>query len=160
EVPEGARKEYERGLKSVEKGDLNGAAQALKKALEIFPDYYDALEVLGTEYVKHNDYNTALPLLEKAVGINKDGWRGFYSLGIAQLEMKQRDEGIKSLKRAVELNPDSANTNMRLGMALAPDDSVRAEAVRAFEKVTKTAKENIPEAYFYLGALYAKNNQY
>jgi len=160
EIPENARKEYERGLKSVEKGDSNSATQALKRALDLFPDYYDALELLGTEYVKRKDYNAALPLLTKAVEINRDGWRGFYSLGIVQMETNQRAEGIKSLRRAVELNPDSANTNMRLGMALAPDGNSRAEAIQAFERVTKTAKEIVPEAYFYLGALYSKNGQY
>lgn len=160
DIPENAKKEFERGMKSFEKNDFNGAAQALKKAIEIFPDYYDALEVLGTEYVKHNDYNSALPLLEKAVAVNKDGWRGFYSLGIAQLEMKQRGEGIKSLKRAAELNPESPNVNMRLGMALAVDDDARAEAIQAFERVRKSAKDSIPNVYFYLGALYSRNNQY
>jgi tetratricopeptide (TPR) repeat protein len=160
DIPENAKKEFERGMKSFEKNDFNGAAQALKKAIEIFPDYYDALEVLGTEYVKHNDYNSAMPLLEKAVAVNKDGWRGFYSLGVAKLETKQREEGIKSLKRAAELNPDSANINMRLGMALAVDDSARSEAIQAFERVKKTAKDSIPNVYFYLGALYSRNNQY
>jgi uncharacterized protein HemY len=31
--------------------------------------------------------------------------------------------------------------------------------VLAFERVTQIAKDAVPEAYFYLGSLYSKNNQ-
>lgn len=160
DIPENARKEYGRGIKQIEKGDVNSATQSLKKAIEIFPNYYDALELLGTQFVKSKDYNSAKPLLIKAVEINRDGWRGFYSLGIAQMETKEPSEGIKSLKRAAELNPESPNVNMRLGMAIAPYDSARAEAIHSFERVTQLAKDSVPLAYFYLGVLYGKSERY
>jgi cytochrome c-type biogenesis protein CcmH/NrfG len=160
EVPEVAKREYERGRKSLEKNDFADAVSALQHAITLFPDYFEALELLGTEYVKHNDHALALPLLQHAVEINKDSWRGFYSLGIAQSATNNRSEGIKSLQRAVELNPESPNTNMRLGLVLAPDPQMREAAIQALEKATRLSKEPIPMAYFYLGGLYAKNEQY
>jgi Tfp pilus assembly protein PilF len=160
EVPEAAKKEYDKSLRLLEKDDFENATQCLKKAVELFPNYYDALELMGTQYVKRNDYKTALPLLIRAVQINKNGWNGFYSLGIAQVELNQRNEGIKSLKQSVALNPNSANANMRLGMVLAQDANAFSEAIQAFERVIKIVKDEIPQAYFYLGALYSRTGQF
>jgi tetratricopeptide (TPR) repeat protein len=159
-VPEAAQKEYTSAVKSLGKNDFKAAVTSLNRAIETFPDYYDALELLGTEYVKQKQYQPALPLLAHAVEVNKDGWRASYSLGIAQFESGQRLDAIKSLRRAVELNPNSANTNMWLGLALAPDADARSEAIEALEKATKLAKDSVPMAYFYLGGLYSKNNRY
>jgi hypothetical protein len=160
DVPEYAKTEYDRGVRSFEKGAFNDGVRSLKLAIQLFPDYYDALERLGTEYVTHEDPLSALPLLTLAVQLNKDGWRGFYSLGIAQFKTNDRLASVKSFKRATELNPESANTNMWLGIALAPDPTMRQAAIQALEKTIKLTKQPIPLAYFYLGGLYSKNNQY
>jgi len=160
DVPETAKVAFEQGRKSLEKDDYNGAVKSLKQAVALFADYYDALELLGTEYVKRNNFAEAIPLLQHAVEMNKDSWRGFYSLGIAQYSTNNRAEGIRSLQRAAELNPDSPNAQMRLGMMLAVDPQMRTGAIQALEKATKLSKEPIPMAYLYLGGLYAKNEQY
>jgi tetratricopeptide (TPR) repeat protein len=159
-VPDVAKKEYLSAVKLLDKGSFDMAVASLNRAIGVFPDYYDALELLGNEYVKRNEYKSALPVLSRAVEINKDGWRGFYALGIAQYELNQREDGIRSLKRAVELNPDSANTNMWLGIALAQNSETRSEAIETLKKVTQLAGNSIPAAYFYLGGLYGKTNQY
>jgi tetratricopeptide (TPR) repeat protein len=159
-VPEAAKKAYDRGTKSLEEKKLDEAMASFKRALEIFPDYYQALERLGGEYVERRDYASASPLLSRAVEVNKDGWQAYFYLGVAQYNLKQRDQAIDSLKQAVELNPDSANANMWLGIIWSQNAEERTEAIRAFEKVVQIAKDGIPEAYFYLGSLYSKNHQY
>ena len=160
DVPEQAKRDYDLGVSSLEKGSFDDAVKFLKLAIEVFPDYYDALERLGTEYVTHEDPRSALPLLTLAVEVNRDGWRGFYSLGIAQFKTNNRAASVKSFQRAVELNSESANTHMWLGIALAPDAMMRSRAIQALEKAIKLARQPIPLAYYYLGGLYSKNNQY
>jgi tetratricopeptide (TPR) repeat protein len=161
DVPDVAKKEYEQGIKNLDRGSFDSATQSLKRAIDLFPDYYDALERLGSEYVAHDDAKSALPLLTHAVEINKDGWRAFYALGIAQYKMNHQAESVKALQRAVELNPDSPNANMWLGMVLATDPAMRAAAIQSLERASKMAKDPLPgQAYYYLGGLYIKNNQY
>ncbi|MFP5264423.1 MAG: tetratricopeptide repeat protein [Blastocatellia bacterium] len=160
-VPETAKQEYLNGIKSLEKDDFAAAAASLKRAIEIFPDYYDALETLGNNYVQRREYDPALPILQHAVEVNKDGWRSFYALGVALIETKQRNEGIQALRRAVELNPNSINANMRLGMTLASSEDMRADAIQALTKVAQLDKgKQVPQVYYYLAALYDKNQQY
>jgi tetratricopeptide (TPR) repeat protein len=153
EVPEAARREFAQGRRSLERGDFDAAFAALGRAVELFPDYYDALELLGTERVRRGEYEQALPPLERAVAVNRNGWRGFYSLGVALSELKRKDEALAALRRAAELNPRSPNTNMRLGMALAPDPAARAEAIKVFKKVIELDEKRVPDAYLYLGRL-------
>lgn len=159
-VPEAAQKEYKRGLDNLKVKLVEQGVAALKKALEIFPDYYDALEQLGNTYVEQRDYQTAQPLLLHAVEINRDGWRAHYGLGIAQFNLQQREQAMNSLRRAVELNTSSVNAWMWLGIVLAQQSDTRTEAIQAFERVLQMAKDEIPDAYFYLGSLYSRNNQY
>src|SRR5262245_48103147 len=47
ETPRAARDEYERGAASLRNNKIDSGIEALKKAIEIFPDYFDALELLG-----------------------------------------------------------------------------------------------------------------
>ena len=158
-VPEMAKKEYERGLNNLKNNKADLAIISFKLALESFADYYDALEQLGNLYVEQRDYQSAEPLLARAVEVNKNGWRAHYSLGIAQYNLNRRTDAAASLKRAVELNGDSANAYMWLGIVLAQTVESRTDAIKAFERVTQIAKDAVPEAYFYLGSLYSKNNQ-
>jgi cytochrome c-type biogenesis protein CcmH/NrfG len=46
-------------------------------------------------------------------------------------------------------------------MVLATNPTMRAEAIQSLEKAVKLAKDPLPgQAYYYLGGLYLKNNQY
>jgi superkiller protein 3 len=159
-VPETAKKEYTTALKALEKNSFDDASSSLKRAIELFPDYYDALELLGTELVRRKQYNEAVPLLSHAAEINKSGWRAFYSLGIAQAELNQRFDSLQALKRAAELNPNSANVHMRLGMELAKAEDTRADAIASLKRVSQIAGNSIPQVYWYLGALYNKAGQW
>jgi tetratricopeptide (TPR) repeat protein len=159
-VPEAAQKEYRRGVDNLKAKQAEQGIAALKKAIELFPDYYEALEQLGNTYVEQREYQNAQPLLLHAVEINKDGWRAHYGLGIAQFNLNQRDQAMTSLRRAVELNGSSANAYMWLGIVMAQQSDTRLDAIRAFERVTQMAKDDIPDVYFYLGSLYSRNNQY
>jgi tetratricopeptide (TPR) repeat protein len=159
-VPQSAREAYDKASKSLAKDDSAGAVASFKHALEVFPDYFDALESLGSEYVKQRVYDEAIPLLRHAVQINDRGWRSHYALGVALVESQQRTEGMSELRRSIELNPESPNGHMRLGMELAKDPQAQTEAIKELEKVPVLAGKSIPDVYFYLASLYSKQKQY
>ena len=81
EVPDKARKQYEWGIALIQKNEQRkeGVA-ALENAIELFPDYFDALHVLGTEYVKQQDYERAIPVLTKAIEVNRQAYPSLYTL--------------------------------------------------------------------------------
>ncbi len=118
EVPENARKEYQRGATLIQKDDRKEGIAALKKAIDYFPNYFDALELLGTEYVKNQEFEEAVPLLTKAVEVNNSAYQSWNSLGVAQYNLKQIDQAVESMRRAVSLNQKSATANFWMGMLL------------------------------------------
>jgi tetratricopeptide (TPR) repeat protein len=159
DVPSDAKKQYRRALEGLKKGDFEGTTKALARAIEIFPDYYEALELLGTEYVKARDYQAAIAPLSHAIEVNQDDWRSFYSLGIALIEVKRPGDAVKPLSRAVELNPGWAYTHLRLGIAKGQTENT-GEAIEALKAALKLGDEKVPEAYLHLAFVYNKTRQY
>lgn len=160
DVPGPAKTAYELGVQSLKKEDLKTAEVNLTQAIKVFPDFYEALDVLGSEYAKHGVFDAALPLLVHAVEINKDGWHALYSLGVVLLESNKRDDGLSDLRRAVELNPKSINASMRLGLELAKNSTTHKEAIKSLTNVTQLAGKHLPEAYLILASLYSEDKQY
>jgi len=160
DIPPAAKEAYHEATQSLKKEDLKAAEVSLTRAIELFPDYYDALETLGSEYVKHAFYDAAEPLLAHAVEINRNGWHSYYGLGVAQLELNKREEGLEALRRAVALNPKSINASMRLGLELSKEERFTDEAIKVLTSTTQMAGKKLPDAYLALASLRSKNKQY
>ncbi|HEX8282820.1 MAG TPA: tetratricopeptide repeat protein [Pyrinomonadaceae bacterium] len=159
-MPKPAEMELQQAIRSFNEDAFDSGAASLKRALEIFPDYYDALVLLGTAYVNRDDLEAGVPLLKRAVGVNKGGWLAFYSLGVAQVKLNQLAEGTDALRSAVALNPRSAEAALDLGKALAKGAATEEEAIEVLKRVAQEHKKGVREAYFILASLYGKRNQY
>jgi tetratricopeptide (TPR) repeat protein len=159
EVPSSARKEYESGVKSLKSQKTENAIASLKKAIQIFPDYYDALELLGTEYIKAAQFEAALPLLSHALEINKRGFKCMYGLGVAYLKLNQLPQAIDYLEKAAQMEPNGVNTQMMLGLAYGTGGAFeKSEA--AFRKALQLGGDAAAEAHFYLAGLFNKQDRY
>lgn len=154
EVPEPARKEFEQGVMLLRKKDQRSEAlNKLNKAVEIFPSYYDALELLGNEYVKDEKYQEAVPLLTKALEVNKRAYHSLYSLSVAQYNLKQLTEAVDLMRRAISLNPDSLNANLWFGMLLRYAAKLD-EAETYLNRADHLAGSKNAEAHWQLALLY------
>ena len=158
-VPEAARTEYERGVRNLKDNKTEAGIGSLKKAIRIFPDYFDALTLLGTEYVKTGQYETAIPVLTQAVTVNSRAEKSFYALGVAQMNLNRLPEAVESLKKSAEFEPNSTNTQMMLGLALG-NGQMFDESEVAFRKALQLAGSAVAEARFYLAGIYDKQRRY
>lgn len=158
-VPESARAFYERGAKNFRDGQNDAGVSALKQAIELFPDYFLALDLLGKEEVKAGHYQEALPVLLHAVQVNPRAAGSHYSLGVAYLKLEQPEAAISSLNKAATFNPTNTNTQMMLGIALRQHNQlVKAEA--AFKKALQLGGSAAAEAHFYLAGVYEKQRRF
>jgi len=154
EVPEPARKQYQKGAELLEKSNKRQEAfAALKSAIDIFPQYFDALEMLGTERVRDAQYEAAIPLLTKALQINARGYASCFALGVAQYNVKQLQPAIESFRRAVSLNEKSINANLWLGIALRQTSRLD-EAESYLKRADVLAESKLPEAHWQLALLF------
>ena len=162
-VPDDARAAYERAIESLDKRqDADHGIAELKKAVELFPTYYLALERLGGEYVKLKQYEEAVRVLNAAVEINPRGHPSMYALGVARYYLKQIPEAIELLRRSLSLAPDSPNSafsHMFLGMALLKDGKL-AEAETHLKRAHEIGDKQVPDVHMYLAQMYSNSKRY
>ena len=153
-VPAEAKGEYDRALKIIGSNRADALA-ALRKAVEIYPDYYDALELLGTEYVKDDHNDAAAVVLQKAVEVNPKGERSLYALGVAHYKAGRFQPAIDAFTRATAIVSDSANTTLYLGLAHARAGHDR-EAEAALKQAHSLGATGVPELHLALASIYRK----
>jgi tetratricopeptide (TPR) repeat protein len=159
-VPDEAKKEFERGTSLLKKqGQQQDGLLALEKAVELFPDYFAALEVLGSQYVKQQKYDRAVPLLMKAVEVNRQSYQSLYPLSVAQYNLKQLPEAVESMKRAIVLNPQSATANLWLGMLLRQSSKLD-EAETYLKNADRLAGSKSADVHWQLALLFNDLKRY
>jgi len=160
EVPEPARKEFERAGALLQKTEQrNEGLAALKKAIEIFPLYYEALNLLGAEYVKQKEYEQAVLVLSKAIEVNSRAYHSLNSLSVAQYNLKQMPQAIESMRRAISLNNKSVNANLWLGMLLRQSGKLD-EAEKYLREANELAAAKNADAHWELALLLNQLKKY
>jgi Tfp pilus assembly protein PilF len=158
-VPPAAREQYEKGAISLSEKKTELGIQSLQKAIEIFPDYFLALELLGTEYVKGGMYDNAVPILSRAIQVNSDASKSLYALGVAHLKTNRSAEAVNWLQRAADKDSKSANVYMMLGLAHG-NLGAFSESETAFKKAYLLGRSDVAEVHFYLAGIYNKQQKY
>ena len=160
EIPEPARKEFERAGALLQKAEQRSEGLAtLKKAIEIFPRYFEALELLGTEYVKQKEYEQAVPVLSKAIEVNPRAYHSLNSLSVAQFNLKQMPLAVESMRRAITLNQKSINANLYLGMLLRQSGKLD-EAEKYLKEANQLAAAKNADAHWELALLFNQLKKY
>lgn len=158
-VPDEARRVYEAAAGELDRGKNEVGLAGMKRAVELFPSYFLALERLGIEYVKLEKYEPAQLTLTRAVEVNPRAHQSLYWLGLAQHHLKQPAAAIESLTRALTLVPNSVNTHMWLGIVYRQMSNFELA-----EKHLKRAKElgnnRVPDAHWQLALLYNTLKRY
>jgi tetratricopeptide (TPR) repeat protein len=164
-IPPLARQEFSRGASIIDKDPPLGIL-SLKKAIEIFPDYFDALELLGTQYVKVGlserntaQFESAIPILTRALVVNHKAASSMYALGVAYLKVNQVKESTEWLQNSIALNSVNPNAYLMLGLAYGSSGSLdQAEA--ALKKAYEQGGADAADAHLYLAGLYNKREKY
>ncbi|MFN2491748.1 MAG: carboxypeptidase regulatory-like domain-containing protein [Pyrinomonadaceae bacterium] len=169
DIPVSARKSYEDGIRFLrEKKEAEGFV-SLKKALEIFPDYYQALDRLGAEYAirgvsgKPEDREAFLragfALLSRAADVNPRGVASIFGLGWTQYQLGMNAEAIETLKKATTLYAKSADPFLWLGKALERASSLPAAEV-ALKQANDLSKGKVGEIHWHLAGVYNGQKRY
>jgi Flp pilus assembly protein TadD len=158
-VPETARKLYEEGIAFLRDKKEKEGYEKLKSAIEAFPEYFLALDRLGTEYVMRGSYRPAFVLLTEAVRINPRSFSSTFGLALAYYRLGETDSAVKGFRRAVELYNESANAHLWLGITLQQTGKL-TEAETALIKADKLSKGESAEVQWQLARLYSEQKRY
>ena len=163
EVPERAKKAYERGVSLLDAKDSDAGIGALVEAIEIFPDYYLALERIGAEFVQRKDFDRANLALTRAVSINPSGHLSLYALGVTQYNQKKYSDAAEQLRRSFLLAPGSTNApfvQFYLGLTLLKLDRP-ADAETQLRRAYELGGKRIPpDVHLHLAQIYSDSKRY
>lgn len=168
-VPAAARKLYSEGIGYLRDKKEKEGLESLKKSLEIFPTYYDALDRLGAEYATRGvdasgKVNMAYlqaggSLLMKAVEVNPRGYTSVFGLGWTQYQLGLIDAAIENFRTATTLYAKGPDAQLWLGKALMRASKLdQAEA--AFKRSNELAEGKGAEAHKLLAGLYSDQKRY
>lgn len=164
EVPDPAKKLYEMGIADLKAKKEQEGFKSLKMALEIFPNYFAALDRLGTEYaVRGNQdgryFEAARVLLTKAVEVNRKSFSSTFGLGFSQYHLGLIDQAIENLQRATNIQGKMINGHMWLGIALKRAGKL-AEAEAALKRADEMSKGKESEVHWHLAGVYSDQKRY
>ena len=158
EVPEKARKLYERGVEQAHTDDAK-AAKSFKEAVALYPNFPLALNELGVEYLKLRQVNKAVEVLKEACKLSPEAFTPQLNLGVALLESKQFGDAEHNLREALKRNNNAPTGHMYLGIALLRLDKFD-DAEKELVVATQSSGNQLGLASYYLGGLYWRKQDY
>ena len=141
QIPEKALKEFERGARELMQSKKpKEALPRFHKAIEIYPDYYEAYELIGTAHMDLQEWAKAEEALKGSLRINGEYAPSLIALGAVYNRQGRFAEALPLLQKAGEIEPDSWLCHLELAQCLLPLGKV-AEA----EPHARLAHEKNPD---------------
>lgn len=105
-IPPKAAKELERSQKAFQSGDLRASADHLEKAVQIYPDFVNAHNLLGLRYLQLGAYEKGYSEFQKVARIDPNLPQTNQNLSFALLLLHRYTESEAAARRSLEGNPE------------------------------------------------------
>jgi tetratricopeptide (TPR) repeat protein len=139
-VPGKARDEFKKGREALEHRKLDDAARHVAKALEIYPNYSDALMLRGLMALDSTNKDSAIADLEAAIKADSGNSFAHFALGAAYSTESRFDDAIRTLQRGLALSPQSWQGYFELGKAEIGKADYKA-AIRSLDRAEGLTKD-------------------
>jgi tetratricopeptide (TPR) repeat protein len=159
EVPPEAKKLFDSAVADLKEKRTKEAYTALKASIEIFPKYFAALELLGTEYLKAGYFDAAQVLFSLATEVNDRSTQTWHGLAYSLYSQKKYAEALAAVDKALEIN-GAFPQGMLLKGVLLQRTSRFAEAEKELSKAKELYGDSLPEIHRELGLVYADLKRY
>jgi tetratricopeptide (TPR) repeat protein len=159
-VPPDAEKEYRSAVTSISKGERETAILKLKRAIQLFPTYFLALQQLGLLYIDIERDQQAIEPLKKSLEINRRSAQSHLGLGMAYVNVDRPKEAVKELNEALALDRRDFRSYLYLGVALINMGKLD-EAEKSLKEAYSIGGPNQARtAHLYLASIYSTRKEY
>ncbi|HEY0713090.1 MAG TPA: tetratricopeptide repeat protein, partial [Polyangia bacterium] len=100
----------------IEKNNVPGSIEMLKKAVEARPESPVFWNNLGAQYLEAKNYREAAPAFQKAVELQPTFAKAYLNLGSAHRGLKEYDQAKAAYDKALQLFPNYADAYFHLGI--------------------------------------------
>jgi tetratricopeptide (TPR) repeat protein/septum formation inhibitor-activating ATPase MinD len=97
---------FDRGCINHDLNNFKTATLDFTKAIEIKPDFHEALNNRGLAYANLEEYDQAIFDYTNTIEINFDYHLAYYNRGLAFANLGKHDMAVSDFSRAIEINPN------------------------------------------------------
>src|SRR5262245_14671224 len=133
DVPPAAKQALDNGLKLVGEGKTEAAVESMHKALQIFPDYFDAHLQLGNIFLKADQFKEAIAELDLALTVNPNDERCYQSFGLLLMKQRNFAMAVAIFAEAARLNPENPLNAVMKATALIHQAAIAPDSAPATE---------------------------
>jgi|SRR5215470_9764983 len=152
-IPPAAKKEYTLGMKFVNKGDIQQAADHFKQAITIYPEYLAARNDLGAQFLKMKQLDEAENHFELVLQQDPKNFNAKFNMGLVRVERKDYLDAITQLNQAIVIDSTRPVARLWLGIAfLESGDMMGAE--RELMKAVLMGGSECVAAHYHLARVY------
>jgi predicted Zn-dependent protease len=152
-VPRAARAAFRGGVAAAERGDLEGAVAKLREALVIAPDYFAALNDLGTYLLRLGRVDESAVCLRRAIELGPASFAAHMNLALALFALDDAPGASSEIARALEIDPVSPGALYVSGQ-IALRLGQRDAAIEKFQLAYAMGGEAVAVAALALGQAY------
>ena len=120
---------------------IDDARGYLQSALNIKPDFADALFMLSQIEVQAGNLKEAILRMEQTAAVSPNNFGIFFQLGLLQYQNNNFNAARTAFERTVGLNSDYANARYFLGL-IYDKQGLKEKAIEQFELIQKTNPDN------------------
>jgi len=148
---------YNLGFLYEQVGGKEEAMRFYTKAVQMKPDYKQALYNLANLYRDTGNYKTAMELYGRLVHFHPKFVQGYLNMGLIFNALGDQQRARQFYLKVIDLDPENGEAYFNLGY-LSESQGELSEAVNYYEKAVEVAPKNA-EAYYNLGNAYASLGQ-
>ena len=145
-------------LSEHKKGNFENAEKMYNKILDMEPEHFGAVFLLGSLHAQIKNFHLANTLLQKAIRLNPNYAEAHYNFGNVLIAMGKEEKAIHSYQSAIKINPNYADAHNNLGNLLKKKHKTE-EAIHSYKKAIEV-NPNYADAYNNLGAIYMYLKKY
>ncbi len=155
--PSTVLKEFEVGMKSELRGEMDAAVRHYQAALQQAPDFYPAHNNLGIRQLQKGNMKEAEEEFRRVVELNPSGAQAYLNLGNVLYITRRNEEAKQTLEEGLRRAPTSGMGYYVLGSVL-----VRLGDMKSAEERFKAAREfdpKMPQVPIALATLYLQTGR-
>src|SRR5262245_38722297 len=141
DVPRPARAAYEKGMQLLAENRSDDAIVSLRRATELYGEYFNAYYALGAAYYRTEKMDEAIKALERARQINDREGALYHLFGLVMLKQRKFTVAEYVFKQATGLSPANAASHYLRGLALVELGVLEKDAGERERDFTDAEKE-------------------
>jgi Tfp pilus assembly protein PilF len=160
-VPSKAQHEFARGLDRLKKQDAAGSLVSFDKAIQIYPDYYQAYYNVGVAQMRLGHDESARQSFQKAIDLSEGRYiRAVFGYGLVLCREGKPEEAERVVRRGLELDPSIPDGHVVVAIALLKLHRLDEAEKRAQEALRLPTVLESSKAYLVLADIHAEGGDY